>query len=148
METDILKTDVDKFIKLVRQKEKITVSEASKLLNLSEKIVQAWTDFLVEEKILGTEYKFTTQYIYLNYDKDLELNKSNDGEEDIKEMFFRKARLKQISELKIKEMWKKYLNENQFNIKEKFFKKCKEKLIPDEKVDELWLKYFSILKED
>jgi phage antirepressor YoqD-like protein len=149
METDIIRTDVDNFIKIVKLKGKITVSEAAKLLNINEKTIQSWTDFLVEEQILGTEYKFTTQYVYINEDKTTNKYYNEDNNEDnIKKKFFDKARAKLISETNIKLLWNKYLNENKYKIKDTFVKKCKEKLIVDNKIEELWKKYYDMLIEE
>ena len=44
----------------------MAVEEVSKTLHLPAPSVQALVDFLVEEKVLGIEYKFTTPYIYIN----------------------------------------------------------------------------------
>jgi phage antirepressor YoqD-like protein len=148
MDTDIIKTDVDNFIKLVKEKGRITISESAKLLNINEKTVQAWTDFLVEEKVLGTEYKFTTQYVFYNLEKELDHETKEDKDSFIKEKFFHKARLKKISESNIKVLWNKYLNENKYLLKEMFIKKCKKKFVTYERSQELWERYYETLKEE
>ena len=69
MVDEVLRTDVDDFMELVKRRGKMTIKDAAHALGVTEKTVERWTDFLVEERILDTEYKFTTQYIYLNADR-------------------------------------------------------------------------------
>ena len=45
------------------------MEDASKILKLPMNVVQSLVDFLVEEKIFGIEYKFTTPYIYISQEK-------------------------------------------------------------------------------
>ena len=66
MNKNILKTSADDLYELVKSRKKISVEEAAKFLKLPVKTVHALVDFLVEEKIFGIEYKFTTPYIYLS----------------------------------------------------------------------------------
>jgi hypothetical protein len=63
---DVLKTGVDELMELVRAQKRLSISDAAKRLKQPEKTVQNWVDFLVEERVLGIEYKFTTPYIYIN----------------------------------------------------------------------------------
>ena len=62
----VIETGVDELIRLLRLHDKLPVAEAAKMLHLPQDIVQTWIDFLVEEKMLGVEYKFTVPYVYLN----------------------------------------------------------------------------------
>ncbi|MBI2208893.1 hypothetical protein HYU50_05350 [Candidatus Woesearchaeota archaeon] len=66
MVNDILKTSADDLYELVKSREKISVEEAAKLLRMPINTVHALVDFLVEEKMFGIEYKFTTAYIYIS----------------------------------------------------------------------------------
>src|SRR3989338_7068887 len=61
----IIRTVADELFELVKKKEKISVEDAAKSMKMSVSTVQALVDFLVEEKIFGIEYKFTTPYVYL-----------------------------------------------------------------------------------
>jgi len=56
-------TAVDSLVKLVKEKKKISVEEASKLLKIPENIINEWASFLEEEKIIQIEYKFTTPFL-------------------------------------------------------------------------------------
>lgn len=145
MEQDTLRTDVDEFIELVREKGKISIEQASKELGIGQKTIESWADFLVEERILGMEYKFTTPYVFLNSS-----GQSDDVTEDFetKESFYEKAKAKKIPEHQIKVAWLKYLDKNQEKIKSAFKKKAKNKGLSDKKIEELWQKYYRNLKVD
>jgi len=144
----ILKTSADQLMELVKRKEKVTIEEAAKVLKTPIKIVQALVDFLVEEKILGIEYKFTTPYIYLSKKDFKEHSLTIKKESPIlisKEEFYEKAKLKNIPYQKIEVLWRKYLDENLDKIKDKFFKKSRQRNVPENKIEELWRKYLSYL---
>lgn len=141
-----LKTSADDLYELVRNKKKISIEEASKELGLPESTVHSLVDFLVEEKLFGIEYKFTTPFIYLNDSnkkhKIIETPKSMLSKED----FFSKAEKKNIPFQKINELWTKYMDENLSLIKVEFIRKCKLRNVPEEKIGKLWSSYVSYLK--
>ena len=144
----ILKTSADQLMELVKNKEKVTVEEAAKILRMPEKTVQGLVDFLVEEKILGIEYKFTTPYIYLSKKEFAEKIFVRKKKEPIlisKEEFYKKAKLRNIPYQKIEELWRKYIEEHSDKIKEEFFRKSGEKNISANKTEELWQKYLTYL---
>ena len=143
--SDTLTTDVDKFIELVKTRKKLTIAEAAHELKASQKTVQAWTDFLVEEKILGVEYKFTTQYIYYNMDPNEGLSVTYSGF-DTREEFYDKAKRKGLKETQIRMLWLKYINLNRESMRTVFYDKCIEKHIPEDKIDILWKKYVNYLE--
>ncbi len=64
----MITTAVDDLIHLVKESGKITIAEAATKLQVPQKTVETWVDFLVEEERLSIEYKFTTPYIFLNKD--------------------------------------------------------------------------------
>lgn len=64
----MITTAVDDLIHLVKESGKISLMEAAKQLDVPQKTVETWVDFLVEEERLSIEYKFTTPYIFLNKD--------------------------------------------------------------------------------
>ena len=148
---DILKTSADDLFELVKKKKKISVEEAAKLLGLPQPTVQALADFLVEEKIFGLEYKFTTPYVYLSKEeaekKPLKIAQKISFARKLatKEDFYEKAKRRMISHEKIQDLWKKYLNENLDYLKEEFYKKAKIRNISEEKIGALWRKYLSYL---
>ena len=105
-----IKTGVDNLIELLKNREKITLNDASKELKIKTKILQKWVDFLVEEKVISVEYKFTVPYIYLNRTKQEEKSiVSKKSLEGIKNFFTEKARKKNIPEEHIVALWNKKL---------------------------------------
>lgn len=51
-------------LKILETKGKLQMSDLAKELDTSMALVENWIKFLVEERIVGIEYKFTTPYIY------------------------------------------------------------------------------------
>ena len=152
MDNNVLTTSADELYNLVMSRKKISVEDASKILKLPMGIVQSLVDFLVEEKIFGMEYKFTTPYVYISQAKGKKVHPqiSVPGEKEekliTKEDFYQKAGNWNIPAGKIDELWKKYISENAGYIKEIFYKKAESKSIQNEKIDMLWQKYLSQLQ--
>jgi|TARA_B100002003_G_C13730570_1_gene365145 predicted ArsR family transcriptional regulator len=146
----ILKTSADDLYELVKNRKKISIEEAAKALKLPLLTVQALIDFLVEEKIFGLEYKFTTPYIYLSKESEKKLQKVPEKSSFVekltsKEDFYGRAKQKGIFHERIESLWKKYLNQNLGSLKEEFYRKAKLRNIPDKKIHDLWEKYMSYL---
>ena len=144
----VLRTVADELLELVKKSRKISVEEASKKLKMPIASVQALVDFLVEEKVFGIEYKFTTPYVYLYKEgvkQDKIKEKSFAKELITKEQFYEKAKEKNAPYEHIEGMWRKYLQQNLVNIREEFLRKSREKKIPEGKIKELWKKYLAYL---
>ena len=145
---DVLRTTADELLELVKKSRKISVEEAAKRLNMPAASVQALVDFLVEEKVFGIEYKFTTPYIYL-YKEGIKEPKGKDRGFTkgliTKEQFYQKAKEKKVPYEHIGGMWRKYLQQNLAHLREEFLRKAVEKKIPEKKIEELWKKYLSYL---
>jgi len=144
----ILKTVADELLELVKAHKKISVEEAAKKLKAPLTTIQSLVDFLVEEKIFGIEYEFTTPYIY-PYKENI---KGAKGKEKsftkglvTKERFYEKAKSRKVPYEKIEGMWRKYLQQNLVYIREEFLRKSREKKIPEEKIEGLWNTYLSYL---
>jgi len=58
-----IETGVDKLVKLVESKKKISTNEAAKALGVSNAVIDEWSDFLEEEGIISIEYKLATTYL-------------------------------------------------------------------------------------
>ncbi len=147
MNSNVLTTSADELYNLVAAKKKISVEDASTALRLPMNIVQSLVDFLVEEKIFGIEYKFTTPYVYVSQEKGKKvhprISPSPVQEEKpiTKEEFYQRASNWNIPVEKVDQLWKKYVSENIDHIREVFYKKAMEKNIQDEKIDKFWQKY-------
>jgi hypothetical protein len=142
-----LRTDVDTFLELVKKYKKVSLLDAAKEMQVPIQTIQLWSDFLVEEGIVGIEYKFTTPYVFIQEEK-----KGKGGFGfigfDTKEVFYEKARKKGIKDQQIRMLWLKYLTANEDSMKKVFEDKCRERGIPGNKVVELWKKYYAYLKSE
>jgi len=58
-----IETGVDKLVRLVEAKKRISNNEAGKLLGVSAAVIDEWADFLEEEGIISIEYKLATTYL-------------------------------------------------------------------------------------
>ena len=136
MVDEVIETGVDNLINLLKTEKKISLTEAAKKINVSVDIVQAWVDFLVEEKIIGIEYKFTVPYIYLNNPEisvvEVKKEEENLSMDMFKDEFFRKALKNNMPKEKIPVLWKNHLNNVIDNKKAFFYNECaKRKVDPD-----------------
>lgn len=147
-EDSIIKTAADELFELVKKSKKLSVEEASKILKMPISTVQALVDFLVEEKVFGIEYKFTTPYVYLYKEGIKEAKKRETSFTKglvTKEEFYEKAKKRNVPYEYIEGLWRKYLKQNIKNLREEFIAKSKGKKVPQEKIEELWQKYLSYL---
>jgi predicted ArsR family transcriptional regulator len=109
-----LTTGVDKLIELVREKKRISVPDAAKAMGISMDTVQSWVDFLVEEHLLGIEYKFTTPYIYIHSEKRVQKIESEEAEAtvtiaDFRNAYYDHARKQNMPEEKLSALWSEHL---------------------------------------
>ena len=115
-------------MQLVKEQKKISLPEAAKKLHIKESTVQAWVDFLVEEHLLGIEYKFTTPYIYVHDQKKIERVKQEQKEQytlqDYKNGFAKKARENQLPQEQIPQLWKEHLRTTLTKNKNYFVQEC------------------------
>ena len=150
MADNVLRTSADDLYELVRSRKKISVEEAAKILKMPNNTVQALVDFLVEEKIFGIEYKFTTPYIYVSKDitqekAKIDATKSVEKKLISKDEFFKKAGRWNLPTEKINDLWKKYVEENINSIRNDFYTKADLRNLQKEKIDILWKKYLTYL---
>lgn len=147
VEQEVLRTEVDDFLELIKKNKKMSLIDAAKEMKVPLQTVQAWTDFLVEESIVGIEYKFTTPYVFMIEEKKTAGAFGYMGF-DTKEVFYEKARKRGIKEAQIRLLWLKYLAANEESMKKVFEDKCRERGLPKNKVDLLWKKYDIYLKSE
>ncbi|MFW5746480.1 MAG: hypothetical protein ACOCWQ_02935 [Nanoarchaeota archaeon] len=141
MNGSTVETGVDELLKLVKQRQKISVAEASRILKVPESAVQSWVDFLIEEEILGVEYKFITPYIYINEHSSHKLQRQNKDTLLLKEEFFEKAKRRNLPAGRINILWKQYVQENLISIKQEFVQKAQSKGLGQQKIEALWNTY-------
>lgn len=134
-----IETGVDKLIDFLRGKEKVDIKDAADTLGVPVETIQVWTDFLVEENIVGLEYKLTKPYIYLIKDLPGAGKKELISIKDYKDEFSEKARKLKLPEVRIKYLWRTHLMEEVEKSKEFFYKEAKRRNLPTP--DNLWDRY-------
>jgi len=147
MAQDVVKTGVDELLDLLSHTTKTSITEVAAKLNLDVGVIQAWVDFLVEEGIVGIEYRFTTPYIYLN--KVVEKKKES-GKEDnyniqyFKRQFWEKAKGNNIPEGQIEMLWRNHMIQA-LDLQRKyfFFEAQRRKLM---NVEQLWNEYKELIQ--
>ena len=144
----ILRTVADELLELVKKNKKISIEEVAKQLRMPLETAQALIDFLIEEKVLGIEYKITKPYVYL-YKEGVKWAKGKEKsfakELVTKEQFYENANERNVPREYIEGLWKKYLQQNLAEIKKEFFAKSREKKVPEAEIEELWKRYLSYL---
>ncbi|MCF7871430.1 hypothetical protein K9L97_00165 [Candidatus Woesearchaeota archaeon] len=133
-ENEIITTGVDKLVDFLRGKKQIELKEAAKMLHVPTEIVQKWVDFLIEEHILGMEYKFTTPYIYL-----IEEENNNKTIKELKKEFQIKAKNNKLNETKSDFLWKNQIQQALTNKKSFFYKEAEKRHLTN--IDYLWETY-------
>lgn len=140
---DSVKTGVDGLLDLLRQKQKMSLAEAAKTLGIDEHTIKLWVDFLVEEKVVGIEYKFTKPYVYLNKPKEEAKGKIIEQEKvDInhfKQDFEQRAQQSSIPEQQVNYLWKDHVL-NQLDLEKPFFFREARKRGLDN-IEQLWETY-------
>jgi hypothetical protein len=142
MGDEVIKTGVDDLITFLEGKEKVPLLDAAAALSVRVDTLQSWVDFLVEEGIIGIEYKFTKPFIYLN--------KSNKdkakiiGEEELSwdayhRSFMEKASEKRIPDVKAVMLWKSHVLSSLEARKAFFYDEARKRQIPD--IEAAWNQY-------
>ena len=147
MNDEVIKTGVDDLLELLKGVNKISLSDAAVKLGISTSLVQSWVDFLVEEEIIGIEYKFTKPLIYLNktvgknnvtVQSEVEFTLQN-----YKEEFWRRAVQRNIPGESIDLFWKNHLKEVVESKRELFFREARKRKLDN--LDKLWEDYTKVL---
>lgn len=141
-------TSVDTLIDLLNEVDKIELEVAAKKLGLSISVVQSWVDFLVEENIIGLEYKFTTPYIYLNKPKkkeEVKVEEETQSIETFRTDFHKKASDKKIPEQQVHDLWKNHILQKMEKKKDFFFREANRRGFFNPQ--DLWLEYKQRLME-
>jgi predicted ArsR family transcriptional regulator len=132
-----IETGVDKLINLLKTQEKISISDAAKKLGIPTRIIQTWVDFLIEEKVISIEYKFTQPFIYLNKaEKKTSKEKEKFTMQDMKDEFFNRAKKKNLTEEQTRKLWEKKLITEIEKHKVRFYDYAKARKI--ENIDKEW----------
>lgn len=139
--SELVVTGVDKLIDLLKKSEQIEVSDAAKKLNYPQETVQSWVDFLVEEKIVGVDYKFTKPVIYLAENKktkNINVN-SSDNFKNYKTEFESNVKRREKDDEKVAIEWKEHILNKLDLMKQFFFSEAEKKHLKEP--DKLWEEY-------
>jgi len=137
---DSVTTGVDALLQILKERKKISLSEAAKELKLKESAIKQWVDFLVEEKIIGIEYKFTKAYLYLNEtEEEKEDDKKTESLQMFKDEFKKRAQESNIDAGQIELLWERHLLSEIELQKNYFFQEAKNKGIPQP--ENMWENY-------
>lgn len=134
---------MDGLLELLRQKQKVSLAEAAKTLGIDEHTIKLWVDFLVEEKVVGIEYKFTKPYVYLNKPKGDKKGKIIAQEkvdiDHFKQDFEQRAQQSSIPQQQVGFLWKDHVM-NQLELEKPFFfREARKRGL--EGLDDLWEAY-------
>jgi len=135
MGEEIVTTDVDRLINILKIKKKIDLAKISKELGLQENIVQKWVDFLVEEKIITIEYTFSSPIISLIEDEQKKEITKHDFE-IYKQRFLKEAKNKKQPP---EQLWQQHILEKIEAMNSFFYTEADKKGL--RKKDELWQQY-------
>ncbi|MFP4567384.1 MAG: hypothetical protein ACLFN8_00415 [Candidatus Woesearchaeota archaeon] len=135
MGDEVIQTEVDRLIDILKTKKKIDIKSAAKELNVDEEIVQQWVDFLVEEKIISMEYDFTKPIISLVNNTKLKEENPEDNIKKYKKKFQGEKQTKGNSEV----IWKNHVLDNLEFMKPFFYTEADKRNL--ENKDELWEQY-------
>jgi predicted transcriptional regulator len=140
LSADSVTTGVDALLQLLKERKKISLSEAAKELKLKESAIKQWVDFLVEEKIIGIEYKFTKAYLYLNEtEEEKEDDKKSESLQVFKDEFKKRAQESNIDPTQVELLWERHLLSEIELQKNYFFQEAKNKEIPQSEI--VWENY-------
>lgn len=142
MGDEMVTTGVDDLLAYCKGKDRVSLPDVATVLNVPMETLQAWVDFLVEEKILGIEYKFTKPYIYLNketLDKAKVIEHSALSYETVKENWEKHARDQQIPDTKLADLWRSHLTQALDRQKEYFMEQAKRRHATN--AESLWNMY-------
>lgn len=135
-----VKTGVDELMELVGKEGRISIPDVAKKLKQPEQTIQNWVDFLVEEKLLGIEYKFTTPYIYVNSPEKANVIATKQETVELhKKDFIDRAQQKGMPQDKLAALWQNHLREAIERKHDFFMQECQKRNFPN--TEELFKRY-------
>ena len=131
-----VETGVDELIKFLQGRGLVDLKFAATKLGTTPDVLQFWVDFLVEEEVVGVEYKFTKPYIYL-----LEKNPGRISKQlsNYKKRFEDTVKKKDMPNNKTSFLWKSHLLSELEKKKEFFFQQANLRNL--ENPEKLWEEY-------
>jgi chromosome segregation ATPase len=85
-----IETGVDRLLTLIKEKHKISIADAAKILNVSKTLIQEWGSFLEEEKIIDIDYLLTNTFLVEKKVTEEDYKQKKIEFKNLREMFVRK----------------------------------------------------------
>lgn len=144
MSSAAIETGVDELIRFLEKSGKVSIKDAAVGIKVPEATLQLWVDFLVEERIIGIEYKFTKPYIFLNIAEQKKPTEKEDKKDLLsitfyKDEFIKNAKKKKLPENTVSQLWQKHASEAIDKQKEFFIREAKKRNL--ERPEELFEQY-------
>lgn len=138
MVSEAIETGVDDLIRFLKNQGKTSIKETAKAINVKEQTLQLWVDFLVEERVLGIEYKFTKPYIFLNSELKEKPEKNDEQKTSLslhkfKKDFYEDAKKKKLPADAIQPLWRKHLTQALDSQEEVFIREAKKRNLAEPK---------------
>lgn len=92
MKNTMIETGVDKLVKLVEERKRVSVADAAKELRVLVPVIEEWAEFLEEEGLLGIEYKLATTYLVVRKLTKKDIEKKEADFQKHKDLFVRKVK--------------------------------------------------------
>jgi len=146
MTDEVITTGVDDLLAYCKGKDKVAMQDAATVLNIPHETIQAWVDFLVEEKILGIEYKFTKPYIYINketQEKTKVIEQTEVTIMDVRHAWETHAHEQQIPAAKLPELWRSHVAAGLDRQRDYFFEQAQRRHASEP--EKLWQEYRALL---
>lgn len=105
---ELVETNVDLLVSLVKKRREISFDEASKLLGVPYETIESWANFLEEEGIVSIKYKFTTPFI-IYAEGTIKKGSGQNVDQKLNEIFF------------LLDKAENHVKKNEFEILEKVF---------------------------
>lgn len=148
MTEEVVRTGVDELLELLAHSAKIPLTEVATKLKVDAGVIQAWVDFLVEEGIVGIEYRFTTPYIYLNKvmskKEDVAAKEENYNIQYFKKQFWDKAKANNIPETHVDNLWRNHVIQALELQKKYFLFEAQRRKLND--IEKLWQEYKELIQ--
>ncbi len=130
-----IETGVDRLVQFLEGKGKQSLKDVSSAIKVPESTLQLWIEFLVEEQVIGIEYKFTKPYIFLNTATTTSTLVEDTPDSKIslkifKSEFFENAKNKMIPDSKIPLLWGKHLETALKKQSEYFIREAAKRQLP------------------
>ena len=134
--TFTIETGVDKLVRFLKGKGNVPVKEVAEEIGVTIKTIEQWATFLMEEKIVGIDYKFTTPYIYLIEEKGKEPEYNNLNEYKKQ---FSQIKKGNLSDQHIEYHWNNHLMDILDSKRDFFYREAMKRGLKN--IDQLWNEY-------